>query len=45
MTTVTSPRLSGKRLLGFTALPAALMLLSLPFIVRNGRLARPKEYA
>ncbi|NRQ39446.1 MFS transporter [Nonomuraea sp. NN258] len=27
-------------LLGFTALPAALMLLSLPFIVRYGRLVR-----
>jgi len=32
-------------LLGFTALPAVLMLLSLPFIVRYGRLARPKETA
>ncbi|WP_049564417.1 MFS transporter [Nonomuraea sp. SBT364] len=30
-------------LLGFTALPAVLMMLSLPFIARYGRLARPKE--
>lgn len=30
-------------LLGFTALPALLMLISLPFVVRYGRLAREKE--
>ncbi|MCF6471085.1 MFS transporter [Nonomuraea sp. MG754425] len=30
-------------LLGFTALPAALMLISLPFVVRYGRSARTEE--
>jgi Na+/melibiose symporter-like transporter len=32
-------------LLGFTALPALLMLISLPFVIRYGRLALKKETA